>query len=81
MNGLQNLDWSLTRGREVVLIPDTSTGDVATKNWTEQAKQINARYGLGVKISCKLDALATEAQKSEGWDLGDYLLLNVKCEM
>ena len=81
MNGLQNLDWSLTRGREVVLIPDTSTGDVATKNWTEQAKQINARYGLGVKISCKLDALATEAQKSEGWDLGDYLLRNVKCEM
>lgn len=80
INGLQNLDWSLTRGREVVLIPDTSTGDVATKNWTEQTKQINSRYGLGVKISSKLDDLASEAQKAEGWDLGDFLLENVKCD-
>lgn len=81
INGLQNLDWSLTRGREVVLIPDTSTGDVATKNWTEQAKQLNTRFGLEIKISDKLDSIATEAQKASGFDLGDYLLLNVKCEM
>ena len=81
MNGLQNLDWSLTRGREVVLVPDTSTDDVATKNWTEQAKQINTRFGLGMKISSKLDDIASEAQKAEGWDLGDYLLRSVNCEL
>lgn len=80
MNGLQNLNWSLTRGREVTLIPDTSTGDIATKNWTEQAKLINTRHNLSIKISDRLDSIATEKQKNEGWDLGDALL-SVNCEL
>lgn len=77
MNGLMNLNWSLTRGREVVLIPDTSIADVATNKWKEQAKAINSIFGLSVKISETLDTLATDAQKAEGWDIADFLL---RCE-
>ncbi len=74
INGLQNLNWSLTRVREVTLVPDTSTGNIASQIWTDQAKLINSRHGLSVKISDKLDTIATEKQKNEGWDAGDFLL-------
>ena len=55
--------------RRVILFPDAD----GFEKWSEIANQARSQ-GLNVTVSDLLEMELTEAQKSDGWDLADYLL-------
>jgi hypothetical protein len=59
--------------RQVVLYPDAD----GFKDWQTIATQARG-HGLDIKVSKLIENKATDAQKVEGYDLADYLILQQK---
>jgi hypothetical protein len=57
-------------GRNVVLFPDLK----CLKRWREAAKHLQALLDCRITVSDLLERKATEADKSQGLDLADYLV-------
>lgn len=60
---------SVLRGRNVVLFPDLG----ATEDWSAKIATME-RMGITVKLFDYLEQNATEKQRSEGFDIADFLL-------
>ncbi|MCJ8498557.1 DUF6371 domain-containing protein [Chryseobacterium salipaludis] len=65
---LQNL-----KGREILLLPDTSVNNVAFDTW-DYVRQQAADKGLQIKMLDFLECTATEEQKAAGYDVADFIL-------
>jgi hypothetical protein len=55
-------------GKNVCVVPDLSIGGLTFNEWKLKADM------LGFKTYGKLERIATDKQRSEGWDLADFLL-------
>lgn len=62
------------QGREVVLFPDLNFFE----KWSEKAKAIQSIVSCKIKVSSILEEIATEEQRSKGYDLADFLLITDK---
>ena len=67
------------RGRNVLLIPDTSVDNVAFDEW-ELIAQGAVDAGLNVKMLTFLEDIATIEQKTAGYDIADYITEELKRE-
>jgi len=72
--GCGNLDLArlsqLEKGRRVVLFPDSSKFDA----WSIKASKAKKLLGTSVKVSDLLERRLTDEQKSEDYDIADFLL-------
>lgn len=62
------------KGKDVMIIPDTSTDSVAFDQWSFQAEKISKKVGLKISVTDFLESIVTEEQKSSGFDIADYFL-------
>ncbi|NEW84560.1 MAG: hypothetical protein GZ094_19640 [Mariniphaga sp.] len=73
--GLENLSsqkCEVLKGRKIILYPDLKAYD----KWRLKAKEINEKMiGTRFLISEYLERIATEKERSEGYDIADYLLM------
>jgi hypothetical protein len=67
--GLSNSKIQVLRNREVVLFPDLG----GYEKWSEKAKEIEL-IAKSVKVSNILEVVATDAERTSGFDLADFLL-------
>ena len=67
------------RGRNILLIPDTSVDNVAFDEWNI-IKENAVDAGLNVKILTFLEDIATIEQKTAGYDIADYITEELKRE-
>ena len=77
-DGLNNRDkWKVLKGREVVLYPDLSPpenkGQTPFQYWTAIASEMET-CGLDVSVNDFLESQADEFERSQKWDLADFLL-------
>ncbi|MBK8486098.1 MAG: hypothetical protein IPL31_17570 [Saprospiraceae bacterium] len=63
------------KDRRVYLFPDLSKNGKAFEIWTMKAKELQERIpGIRIKVSDLLEINGEEAERSDGLDLGDYLI-------
>ncbi|MDP2458452.1 DUF6371 domain-containing protein [Kaistella sp. SH19-2b] len=67
------------RGRNILLIPDTSVDNVAFDEWNI-IKENAVDAGLNVKMLTFLEDIATIEQKTAGYDIADYITEELKRE-
>lgn len=58
------------QGREVVLFPDLGQYEA----WKTKAKELTQNVSCNAMVSDILETVATDTQRSKGWDLADYLV-------
>ncbi|HEY4063196.1 MAG TPA: DUF6371 domain-containing protein [Puia sp.] len=58
------------RGREVILFPDLNV----YQKWKEKAHEIQLAVSCKISVSDLLETIATDEQRTAGWDLADYLV-------
>lgn len=69
------------KGRDVYLFPDLSKDGKAFELWSSKVKQIqNQLQGTYFKVSALLERFAPDADKKEGYDIGDYLIKQDWCD-
>lgn len=61
------------KGRNILLIPDTSPGSVAFDQWKLICDEA-AEAGIKVRMFTFLEDNATEEQKAAGYDIADYVM-------
>lgn len=62
-------------GRDVFLYPDLSKGGTAFKDWSGKVKELEKRLpGTKFIVSDLLEKLAPDNDKTDGYDLADYLI-------
>lgn len=67
------------RGRNILLIPDTSVDNIAFDEWNI-IKENAVDAGLNVKMLSFLEDIATIEQKTDGYDIADYITEELKRE-
>lgn len=75
--GKQNLKPDTCRclkGRRVILYPDLGALD----RWSEKARQIAVEVGCTMHVSDLLEKVATPKERTEGLDIADYLIRQIK---
>lgn len=77
-DGLNNRDkWKILRGRKAVLYPDLSLpddkGQTPFQQWNKIAAEM-AFCGFDVSVNSFLESHADEFERSQKWDLADFLL-------
>lgn len=75
--GKQNLKPDTCRclkGRRVILFPDLGAFDT----WSEKARQIAVEVGCTIQVSDLIERAATPEERSEGLDIADYLIRQIK---
>lgn len=70
LNGLSIEKAKVLKGRSVVLFPDLGGYD----KWSIKADEIKHFVECDIKISTILEEIATEAQRSKGLDIADYII-------
>ncbi len=78
LDGLSSEKCKVLQGRKVVLYPDLSTPD-AKRNcfevWSEKAIELSRLFpGTRFNVSDLLESKATNIERQQGLDLGDYLI-------
>ena len=76
LGNIQAYKFKALKGKEVILIPDTSKDSIAFEQWKFKADEINKTEGTNIKINDFLECIATEKQKLEGYDIADFLMEN-----
>lgn len=82
LNGLSIEKAKVLKGRKVTLFPDLG----GYEKWKEKSQMINSLFpsplgeGLGVRCSTILEDIATETQRSEGLDIADYIIEELKAK-
>lgn len=81
--GLQGLSESKFKdlyGREIILFPDLSSShskNSAAYLWEKKAKEIGEKLNLSIKINYFLEKFATEVDKENQEDLGDFIIKQI----
>jgi hypothetical protein len=70
LNGLSLEKCQVLIGRNVTLFPDLG----GYEKWSSKVAEIKQSVKFDIKISTILEDLATEVQRSEGLDIADYLI-------
>jgi rubredoxin len=71
LNNLNAATCKVLQGRKVILYPDVN----AWQLWQQKAKDLELLLpNTTFKVDDYLERFATDAQRSEGWDLGDLLV-------
>lgn len=76
LNGLSLEKCKVLKGKNVTLYPDLC----GFEKWSNKALEIKQLVKLEIKVSTILEDLATEAQRSEGFDIADYILEELKAK-
>lgn len=65
---------TVLKGREIVLFPDLN----CFEKWSQKAKEIKAIVSCKISVSTFLEQNATETERSNGYDLVDFILVTDK---
>ncbi len=74
LNGLSIEKAKVLKGRKVTLFPDLG----GYEKWSIKAVEIKQSVKCGIKVSTILEVIATETQRSEGLDIADYIIDELK---
>lgn len=77
MNSLNVDKLKPLKGRKIILYPDSDTKNVAFDKWGKIAKEAR-QVGFDISISTLLDRICTPEQKAIGYDLGDFIIDDIK---
>ena len=67
-------DWN------IILYPDTDTNSVAFHKWSKIADEAR-KMGFNISVSTLLERICTPEQKAKGYDLGDFIIDEVKSKV
>ena len=76
LNGLSIEKAKVLKGRKVTLFPDLG----GYKKWSIKAEEIKQSVKCEIKVSTILEDIATETQRSEGLDIADYIIEELKAK-
>jgi hypothetical protein len=76
LNGLSIEKAKVLKGRKVTLFPDLG----GYEKWSIKATEINQSVKCEIKVSTILEDIATETQRSEGLDIADYIIDELKAK-
>jgi len=77
LRGLNRDKIKELKNREIILFPDLSPESSkvnAFKIWQLKAATISINLNVAIRVSTYLEEIATDKQREEQWDLGDFLL-------
>lgn len=80
LQGLTENKFNDLHGREVILFPDLSSSNSknsAVSLWEKKAKEIGEKLNLSIKINYFLEKFATEVDKENQEDLGDFIIKQI----
>lgn len=76
LNGLSIEKAKVLKGRKVTLFPDLG----GFEKWTVKATEIKQSVKCEIKVSTILEDIATETQRSEGLDIADYIIEELRAK-
>ena len=76
LNGLSIEKAKVLKGRKVTLFPDLG----GYKKWSIKANEIKQSLKCEIKVSTILEDIASETQRSEGLDIADYIIDELKAK-
>lgn len=77
LNNFNLKQLSPLKGRAILAYPDLSKNDEVFSQWSKTANDLN-QFGFNIKVSDILEKNASDEEKSQGFDIGDYLLRIMK---
>jgi hypothetical protein len=77
LNGLSIEKAKILQGRNVTLFPDLG----GFEKWRIKANEIKQSIKCEIKVSTILEDIATETQRSEGLDIADYIIDELKAKV
>lgn len=79
MNSLNVGKLQALRGEKIILHPDADTTNIAFDKWSKIMQEAR-QMGFEIGVSTLLKRICTPEQKAKGYDLGDYIIDDMKSQ-